>query len=690
MSRIRPARNTVSVPGPVEDPAKVLERSRARVKVIGVIMLLCFLAVWSVGVVRILHPDQETQARAVKLRYAEIVRTGSRGDIVASDGSILATSVRKPRIDLDPTTFRKNLWALVEAEVKKAEGRSPERSEVELVFQARLREAAAELGDILGLEPTHVERLMRARGNYAPLVREVHPRVARKLERRGYARLGVVVDERYRRLYPQGTLAGQVLGLVDGSGRGIQGLERHFDDKLRGKEVALRRSRSIWSDQSSLPMDLEALRGVSVRITLDPVIQRATEQALVDAVARHAALGASAVVLEVESGKVLAMANAPLLDPQRFDGDFVKARNGAVMVAVEPGSVIKPFTYAMALDEGVARPDEVLKTPSPWRVYDRSIRDYHPRPSVTASEMVKYSSNIAAGQLAQRIGKERMLRGLRALGLGELTGIELSGEERGSRHPKAGMGPMELITVSYGHGLSATPLQLASAVATLGNEGVRMRPWLVEELSDSAGVIWTGGPTSVGRFVSPQAARAALGAMASVMEEGGTGRRAQVEGYRIAGKTGTAEKYVGGSYSRTRQVASFVGLAPLPAPKLALAIAVDEPTEGGRTGGAVAAPIAAEILRVALPHWGLPPDREVVEEPASPRSREPREPVVLSRTEAGWSVPDLSGRPLREVLASLQGTGMVVEVDGVGRVVDQEPRPGAPVPEGGRVRLVLQ
>jgi cell division protein FtsI (penicillin-binding protein 3) len=390
------------------------------------------------------------------------------------------------------------------------------------------------------------------------------------------------------------------------------------------------------------------------------------------------------------------MATAPTFDPNdATSADYALMRNRVVSDAVEAGSVFKCFTYAGALEEGLTRPDEMIETPSPYNVGGAMIRDDHPHGHMTAAEVIKFSSNVGAAKLAHRLGAKKMLGYLEAFGFGEPTGVQVSAEQAGKRSPPR-VGPVELATISYGQGVTASVMQLGMAVAAIANGGARMRPILVDRVIDGWGNVrqeWQ--PTIDRQVVSPEVARMVAEAMERVTELDATAPRARIPGYRVAGKTGTAYKVKAGQYSDTARYAAFIGFAPVDNPEIAMAIIVDEPTVGSRYGGTVAAPVFAEVVGPELRRRNIPIDPLAplqIEQPAESPFGEVRaaEPVVLAWEESGWRVPDLVGRDLRGVLAALQGSGLDLHVEGSGLLVAQEPSAGAFLPPGSLMRLQFQ
>jgi cell division protein FtsI (penicillin-binding protein 3) len=538
-----------------------------------------------------------------------------------------------------------------------------------------------------------MEEALASQSRYIRLTEGVHPKVVDELFDLGLGNKGLIIEENYRRYYPQGPLGAQLLGFLDASGAAVQGVERSLDEELSGGlRVSQHRVDSRGKVLELEIRDDRSIQGHTIHTTLERAVQRAAERALSDVMERSAPSWATAVVVEVATGRVVAMASAPGFNPNLGGGDFEVMRNHAISDAIEPGSVFKPFTMAAALDLGVATAHEVLHTKSPYFIGRVPIHDDHPHDRITVEEVVKFSSNIGAAQLAHRVGADALVQRFKAFGFGERTGIQASSESAGYRHPYGRLGPVELATISYGQGITATALQLAMATATLANDGVRMRPILVDHVEDSFGVVREEYlPMVVERVVSSETAAAVRRAMERVMESDGTGTRARVAGYRVGGKTGTAYKVKDRRYSKVARYATFVGFAPAEAPVYAMAVIVDEPTVGSRYGGPVAGPVFAQVMAAALLERGIAPDPLLLadEEAALHVAEVLVEPVPLRLTwmAGGWRLPDLTGRSMRDVLAGLQGAGLQLQIEGTGVLASQEPLPGRILAPGELVSL---
>jgi cell division protein FtsI (penicillin-binding protein 3) len=382
-------------------------------------------------------------------------------------------------------------------------------------------------------------------------------------------------------------------------------------------------------------------------------------------------------------------------------------KNHAAMDQIEPGSVIKPFVVAAALQEGLVTPDTMVDCElGSWFIGGRTIRDDHPKGVISVTDVIKYSSNIGTAKIGFQLGAGPLLQYLRDFGFARSSGLGLPGEVAGSLRTAANIRTIELATTAFGQGMTSSPVQLASAVATIANDGVRMAPYLVDavlEGPDATPIVRE--PRVDRRVVDAEVARAVSRMMETVIEEGGTGTRARVPGYRVAGKTGTAQKVEGGVYSPTKRIGSFVGYIPADRPEIAVAVSIDTPTVGSKYGGIVAAPVFAEVGAFAMRYLGIEADPPTVSvlDPADPtkkiqvpapppvvRPYVPPAPLTLAATADGrWVLPDLTGRSLRDALGSLEPAGVALRVDGYGRVTEQSPPAGAIVAPGEPVRIVL-
>ncbi len=548
------------------------------------------------------------------------------------------------------------------------------------------------------------KQLARGGARFAWLKRGVSPREAEDV--RALALPGVGVAREPQRYYPKKALAGPVLGFVGVDGEGLGGLEHRFDAVLKGvtRRVPAERDargRLLLADAPNLTGG----RGKSLVLTLDETIQHVAEEELQGAVERSRAKGGVVVVLDPATGEILALAQAPGFNPNAAAAAPAEHRKAKGAVDVyEPGSVLKALFLGLVLDRGLTRPAErIFCENGKWPVHGRTIGDHVPHGWLTVAEILKVSSNIGVAKLSERLSRQDFYDGLVAFGFGVATGAEIPGESRGLLAPPGTWSKISAKTISYGHGISATGLQVASAIAAVANGGVRMKPHLVRAILDEEGrVAQTFAPEVAGRPLTAPTA-ATLGRLMEdvVHAEGGTAGKAAVPGYRAAGKTGTSWKpnLEAGGYHRNRVVASFAGFIPAGAPRLAIVVAIDEPAFATRYGGQAAAPAFREIAGRVLAYLQVPAEAPVeatvarapVAAPAPPEEA-PVRPARAEGLPVEGVAPDLTGLTMREALRRLDATGAdgPVSLLGSGVAVAQDPPPGAPLEPGQEFRVVFK
>ncbi|MGZ6123420.1 MAG: penicillin-binding protein [Myxococcales bacterium] len=560
--------------------------------------------------------------------------------------------------------------------------------------------AASRLAGALRMERGKVlEKLAQPDRRFVWIRRRIDEASAQRVRSLGLD--GIELVKEPKRFYPQRELAGHVLGFV-GEESGQEGLERELDGFLRGKSVqvqATRDARGAMVLEHGAP-DPSDLTGATVTLTLDSAIQLAAERELAKAVRASRAAGGWAVVLDVRTGAVLALAGNPAFDANKPGRDPMIWRDRAVQDQLEPGSTIKSFVVARALDEGVLRSDELLYCEhGVWSQAGRRIHDTHPVDWATPATVLRESSNICAAKIGEKLGKQRLVEGLRAFGFGEKTGLGLPGEACGALADPRRMPQIALYTTSFGQGMSATGIQTVAAMAAIANAGVLLRPYLVAKVVAPDGtVLFSRGREEVRRVLRPQTARV-LTAMLEEVVEKGTGTRAALAGHRAAGKTGTAQKVdpIRGGYGDKR-LSSFLGFAPSDAPRVAILVVIDEPEGAGAdvTGGMVAAPAWGAIADEALRQLDVMPEqvKETAPVLAATLAPTPAPEVAPSPPDApvrpGQAVvPDVSGLGARSAIRRLGQASLEPELRGSGRAIAQSPRAGAIVKRGARVKVVL-
>ena len=471
-----------------------------------------------------------------------------------------------------------------------------------------VHEASRRLAQVLGLDRRELEKKLSQKRFFAWVKRKVTPDEVTAV--RALNLPGMAFTREPRRFYPNRTLAATVMGQAGSDGRGLDGVELALDKHLRGS------TSSVQGVRDALGRDLivegmgEAPNGVGsdVVLTIDRYLTFVTERALADATARHHAKSVIAVVMDPRSGEILAMGSTPTYNPNdpasSAEGG---ARNRAITDAFEPGSTMKTFTIASALDAGVVRPDDRFDClMGRMMVGKYQIHDTHPHGVLTVAEVFKFSSNIGATKIARRLGRDELAEALGRFGFGRPTEVGLPGERAGIIRPVSKWGDIGFANVSFGQGLTVTPLQMVAGVSAIAAGGVYHQPRVVSRIVAHDGSVESPPLLPDRRVMSPAAARAMIGIMRVVTEVGGTAKQAAIPGYPVAGKTGTAQKVANGHYDSSKWVSSFVGFAPAEDPRVAIIVVVDEP-QGEHLGGAVAAPIFREIGEQTLRYLHVPP-----------------------------------------------------------------------------------
>jgi cell division protein FtsI (penicillin-binding protein 3) len=432
---------------------------------------------------------------------------------------------------------------------------------------------------------------------------------------------GLTLHREFRRFYPEGEVTAHVVGFTNVDEVGREGVERAYDDWLLGKPG----SRHVLKDRRGrVVADIGPLHGAqmggNLALSLDLKLQYLAHRELASAVMTNKAKGGGVVVLDAKTGEILALSNLPVYNPNnRSQYDPAQARNRVVADTYEPGSTMKPFTIAAALERNLVRPNTVIDLPDDFRVGGKLIRDDHYHPRLTVTEILQKSSNIGAVKMAMRLKPEQFWDTLNRAGFGQAPGSGFPGEACGVlRDPKTWK-PVEQATMAYGHGISVSLLQLARAYMAFANDGVVMPlTFLKRDVDDMNGE----------RVLSVEIARTVRTMMETVTQEGGTAVLAQIPGYRVAGKTGTAHKVVDGQYSPDHYISSFVGMAPASDPRLIIAVMIDEPSGAAYYGGTVAAPVFAQVMAAALRQLGIAPDG-----PESPPTRI-TEPTMFTKPDS--------------------------------------------------------
>jgi cell division protein FtsI (penicillin-binding protein 3) len=464
-------------------------------------------------------------------------------------------------------------------------------------------QAAAELAPILNLKKGEVLESLSADSGFSYVAHKVSLEQAAKIEKLKLEGIGQLPDS--RRTYPQGEMAGQVIGAVGSENQGLIGLEAGEESTLEGSDGERRIVRDALGDPIRLETVKEASDGEDIQLTLDPLIQQKTEQVLAEVGETYAPKGATAIVVDPRTSQIMAMANWPPIDPNDLAGvPSEDLTNRATSFNYEPGSTFKAFTVSAALEEKLVTPETTFTLPPSIQVADRTIEDAEPRGTETMSvaQILARSSNVGAVTIGLELGAEKFSKWISRFGFGRKTGVQFPGEESGivpklDEYSGSSMGNLPI-----GQGQAVTPMQMVAGYSAIADGGILKQPQLIERVGEH-------------KVQEPQGHRVIKAAVAAQVREmlegvlapGGTASEVSVPGYTLAGKTGTAQVAENGGYSETKFVASFIGFAPAQDPKLLAAVIVDQP-QGDIYGGSVAAPAFGKIAAFALPYLGVAPE----------------------------------------------------------------------------------
>ena len=518
--------------------------------------------------------------RADRQHQKTVALEGARGTILDRQGKILAMNVEVPSIFGVPASVV-----------------NPQKT-------------ARSLSAILRVPADELERKLHQDRNFVWLARKVDPEQGRQLEALSLKGIGVVMEG--RRFYPKGPLLAHVLGFSGMDGEGLEGVEHRYEVDLHGErqQMVLQRDakgRTIFSKGS---VEESPAPGHSLTLTIDEVIQYIAERELDDAVSRSRAKSGTMIVLDPETGALLALAVSPRFDPNAVSSvPSDRRRNIAVTDAYEPGSTMKAVMAAAAIEERVMGPTTmVFAENGRMTVANTVIHDHEKLGWVSFAQVIQKSSNIGAAKAGMALGEQRLYRYLKAFGFGQRTDIDLPGEGFGLVKSPKEWGRRSIASISIGQEIGVTPIQMVSAIGAIANGGQLMKPYLVSEVRDSDGRLLSQVQPQVRRrIVSPETARSVTRILEGVVTDG-TGSKAAIPGFRVAGKTGTAQKVDPRTktYSDSKLVSSFVGYVPAEHPKLAMLVVIDEP-QGDHTGGVVAAPVFSHAGEQILSYLGISP-----------------------------------------------------------------------------------
>jgi len=611
------------------------------------------------------HDDYIARAESQQNRTIEI--PAPRGDLLDRNGHILAWSVAADSVYVVPSEI--------------AEADRPK------VVDALCRSLAT---CDAGLRANIAEKLRKKKA-FAWVRRQITPE-----EKRRIAALeldGVSFIKESRRFYPNGSVAAHALGWVNLDNAGLGGIELSYDKEISGTPgkalVQTDARHHVFSRTERPPQS-----GANVELTIERSMQYIVEQELKAGVAEHRAQGGTAMIMDPWTGEILALANEPTFNPNAASlTDPVAFRNRAVEDTYEPGSTFKTVTASAALDEHIVEPGDMFDVSQGFIMIgpSRKVRDTHPNGVLSFTDGIVKSSNVLAIKVGFKVGADRMARYVRRFGFGQRLLPDLKGESPGIVWRN--YTDSALASVSMGYQVGVTPLQMLSAVSSIANGGQLMQPHLVRAIQ-RGGIRTVVLPKVIRRTVSADTAARLTTIMEAVVERG-TGKTAQVEGYTIAGKTGTAAKLIDGVYSKQKYNASFVGFFPSRKPRFAMIVVIDSPSTGPYYGGLVAAPVFKRIAQALVPlvgvprTFGAPPTVLVTHRDESAAVPAKLEILPAPPTGPADVVPDLRGLSGREALRRLVQLGVSPRLSGDGFVVEQRPEAGTPLGDAADYELHL-
>jgi cell division protein FtsI (penicillin-binding protein 3) len=553
---------------------------------------------------------------------------------------------------------------------------------------------AKKLSRILNMKMRSVKNKLTTKKKFVWIKRRLMPDEVRSIQKLEAA--GLTLQKEARRYYPNRELASQVLGAAGYDGEGLGGLELYYEHFLKGprtREVAYRDARGAIYAVSDNPLET---RGVAhLHLNLDRNIQYVAESELSTAAHRLNAKRGTIIVMDPKTGAIIAMASYPRFNPNTYQNyNMDHWRSVAVSDEFEPGSSFKAITVAAALENKLLTTRDSIDCENGlMKIGKTSIHDHEKYGLLTLPELLKVSSNIGTAKIAQTIGKDDLYKTIRRFGFGQRTGIDFPGEAEGQVRDPNKWHPVDHATISFGQGLTATALQITSAYATIANKGQRMKPQLVKQITGLDGErVKVIEAKSLGQVIRPEVAAALTEMLVGVTEEGGTGLRAAIKGYRIAGKTGTAQKYdiKNRTYSKTDYFSSFVGFGPAENPRLVVFVGIDSP-QGIYYGGEVAAPIFRKVMSAALYQLKIPPSQQtlpLIEHTSANMT-------IKDSNKKTWQepspiIPDFSGLSIRQVLSLIKDREMSIDIEGTGIAYRQEPSPGRTVKQGHVCRVYFR
>ncbi len=641
------------------------EWTKARISIIAAIFIvgfgIIFLRAFQLQIV-----NKEHLGKKARLQYLKIIKINSkRGAIYDRNLKELAVSIEVPSVYAQPQKIKEP------------------------------HKVAQRLASVLSTDRHSVLKNIRSSRRFVWVKRQVVLTDEKKEELRRLTQAGIGMVKESRRFYPKGELAANLIGFAGIDSEGLEGIELYYDRYLKGSSMLIRTEKDA-AGRTLLFEDVSArAEGMDVVLTIDGTIQYIVEKALKKAVEKTEARAGVAIVMDPYTGEILAMANVPSFDPNNFTRYSPSYwRNRAITDAFEPGSITKAFLLAAVLEEGLADRNDIFYCENGrYEVANTVFHDTKKYGWLSLKNIIKYSSNIGAIKLAERLGKERFYGYLRTFGFGSRTGVDLPGETTGLVRSPQRWSAITLDTMAFGQGLSATAIQLVNGMSAIANGGFLMKPLIVKHIRNHEGqTVKRFDPVVVRRVISEETARRVTNILIGVTEDGGTGVLAGLGmGIKVAGKTGTAQKpdLEKGGYAKGKYMASFLGFVPARKPHLAMIIAIDEPQKGF-SGGEVAAPVFKEIAKQALLYLGVFPEDGPTHERVITVRKKDKNPLPGNLAFEKKVVPDFRGKTMRGVLDIAMQMGVEVNIRGSGTAVMQTPPPGTPLKKEEAIRVVFR
>jgi cell division protein FtsI (penicillin-binding protein 3) len=643
----------------------------------------------------------EWRDMAEKQRQRRLHIEPKRGTIYDRNGASLAVSIEVPSVSADAAELLRGV-------------------DGEAAQEATLRDASARIGKALSLDAADVYAKLASRRRFAWIKRRISGDEAEAVrdlgdpKRQAHPVHGLTIEGEGHRYYPGRELAGPLLGFVAPDAQGKDGLELSLDEDLRGKVEEMhglrdRSGRLIFEGGG----EGQALQGDDIVLSIDEGIQHVAEREIEAAMHTYETKGGSLVVVDPFSGEILALASVPGYNPNDYTESAADdRRDRTVTDRFEPGSVMKPFLMAGALAAGTLKPtDSINCEHGVYQIGGVTIHDTHLNDTLTPTQVLAKSSNIGALKIGLELGEPALYATYRRFGFGEPTGITLPGEASGVLRPKGrAWYDAETASASFGQGISVSTLQLAMAMSAIANGGRLLEPILVKKVTDGRGETIRESSVHVRReAIPPGVARTVAEMLTAVTEDGGTAIEAAIPGYRVAGKTSTAQKVdpTTGKYSTEKYTAVFVGFVPVDHPRLVVAVVLDEPMIG-HYGGDLAGPVFRRVAEASLRYLGVTPSAGAAKIASVKREGDPADATLAAMktsppvpapaasavegpaTPGGIRVPDATGLPAHDVVVALSKAGFVPQIEGWGRAVRQTPAPGTPAPRGSAVRVVFE